>query len=121
MAATFDRAWAYLEPAAAEWKEHNRESVLAAVTERRAKLWTLDDGAALTRIRTFPTGRRSTIVWLAGGDLKEIVEWSSGPVEEHARANNCDDIRFIGRRGFLRAVGNCRELGAVVIRELGND
>jgi hypothetical protein len=121
MAATFDRAWTYLEPAAADWKQHTRESVQAALERGRSKLWTLPNGAAITSILTFPSGRKSTQVMLAGGELSEIVEWANGPADAHARANNCDDIRFYGRRGFLRAVGNCRELGAVVIRELGND
>ena len=42
-------------------------------------------------------------VWLAGGDLREIVEMRVG-VEAYARALGCQEITITGRRGWERVL-----------------
>ena len=117
---TFDDAWKYLEPAAAHWRGHNRQTVWDAIEQKRAKLWLFDGSAIVTTIWTYPNGWKSGQAWLAGGDANEIIEWASGPGLEYARANDCDEARMVGRRGFHRLMpeGEYRELGSVVVRDL---
>jgi hypothetical protein len=116
----FDRAWDYLEPAAAHWRGHNRQTVWDAIEQRRAKLWLLDSGAVVTTVWTYPSGWRSAQAWLAGGDVAEIVEWAAGPGLDYAARNQCNEARMVGRRGFHRLMpdGEYKELGTVVVRDL---
>jgi hypothetical protein len=120
MGTDFDRAWDYLEPAAAHWRGHNRKTVWDAIEQRRAKLWLLDGSAVVTTIWTYPNGWRSAQAWLAGGELDPIIEWASGPGLHYANQNRCNEARFVGRRGFHRLMpsGEYTELGTVVVRDL---
>jgi hypothetical protein len=116
----FDRAWDYLEPAAQHWRGHNRQTVWDAIEQRRAKLWLLDDSAAVTTIWTYPNGHKSAQAWLAGGDLAEIIRWAAGDGLQYAHRNRCNECRMVGRRGFHRLMpsGEYTELGTVVVRDL---
>ena len=120
LSSIFDNAWQYLEPAAAHWRGHNKNTVWDAIEQRRAKLWHLQSGAVVTTIFTYPSGWKSAQAWLAGGDLDEIIEWAAGPGLAYARANECNEARMTGRRGFHRLMpgGEYKELGTVVVRDL---
>jgi hypothetical protein len=121
MTPEFLKAWDYLEPAAAHWRGHNKQTVWDAIEQRRAKLWLLDSGGAVvTTVWTYPSGWKSAQAWLAGGDLAGIVEWAAGPGLHYAKANRCNEARMSGRRGFHRLMpeGEYKELGTVVVRDL---
>jgi hypothetical protein len=121
MTPEFLKAWDYLEPAAAHWRGHNRQTVWDAIEQRRAKLWLLrGNGAVVSTIWTYPNGWRSAQAWLAGGDARDILAWASGDGMDYARRNNCDEARMVGRRGFHRLMpsGEYTELGTVVVRDL---
>jgi hypothetical protein len=113
----FDRAWQHLEPAVVQWGEHTRESVLAAIASGQARLWAGNRSAAVTSVRSCPSGLRIANAWLAGGDLNELAEWEA-PMVEWATAKGCGEARLFGRRGFLRALPGFTEIGTVMRRQL---
>jgi hypothetical protein len=120
MTPEFLKAWDYLEPAAQNWRGHNRQTVWDAIEQRRAKLWVLEGAAVVSTVWTYPNGWRSAQAWLAGGDAHKIIQWASGPGLHYANQNRCNEARMSGRRGFHRLMpeGEYKELGTVVVRDL---
>jgi hypothetical protein len=114
----FDRAWQHLEPAVSRGGEHTKESVLAVLQSGRAKLWSGDNSAIITSLwAPRATGLRVASVWLAGGNIDEIREIEPRMIE-WGRANGATQARIYGRRGFLRAFPEFRELETVMARDL---
>lgn len=115
MVEMFERSWPLLEPAADQWGEHTKESVLRALNSG-AKLWVGERSAAVTEIVNRPRLRIAN-AWLAGGDLDELREWETAMVA-WAKLHGCHQARIYGRRGFLRALPDFHEIGTVMGRDL---
>jgi hypothetical protein len=121
MTPEFLRAWDYLEPAALIGRGHNRQTVWDAISEKRARLWLLDNSAIVTNIWKHPSGWRTANAWLAGGDAVEICQWAATTGLEYGRANKCNDARIVGRRGFRKLMpesSQYRELSTIIVRDL---
>lgn len=61
------------------------------------------DCAFVTYITPYPTGFRSFVIYLVGGN--KIDEWLSqawNVFKDYAKANNCEEIVGMGRKGWLR-------------------
>jgi hypothetical protein len=105
----FEAEWARCSPwieAALEWAgpTHLIEDVKAAIEAGEAGFWPFPNCAAVTELHTWPR-MRSLNVWLAGGDLTELVETALPNVETFARDQGCRMIVIPGRKGWSRALG----------------
>lgn len=76
--------------------------LLADLAGGRAQLWAGDRAALVTQCVEEPLGR-CLHVWLAGGDLKEIMMLKPG-IEAWARGQGCVRVSLDGRRGWARVL-----------------
>jgi hypothetical protein len=72
--------------------------VVSAVQHNRAMLWPGRNSAILTEDTMYPTGRVMQ-VWLAGGDITEILQMAPG-IESAARLRGCTAVLVEGRSGW---------------------
>ncbi|WP_304171446.1 hypothetical protein [Phenylobacterium aquaticum] len=89
------RAW--LLPALEDGTE---AELLADLRGGRAQLWAGERAAMVTQVADETAGR-ALHVWLAGGDLSDILALKPG-VEAWGRAQGCDYVTINGRRGWAR-------------------
>jgi hypothetical protein len=75
--------------------------VAMAVASQKAQLWPGKNAAMVTEIE-HQNGHRFARVWLAGGDLQELLAMSSG-LEAWARIQGCEWVTIPGRKGWERA------------------
>ena len=68
----------------------------------RAQLWAGERAALVTQCVDDPSGR-CLHVWLAGGDLKDILMLKPG-IEAWARGRGCERVTLDGRRGWARVL-----------------
>ncbi len=94
------RSWllAALEPACGD-----EASLLADLASGRAHLWAGKAAALVTQCVVDDRGA-CLHVWLAGGDLDEILAMRPG-VEAWARGRGCERVTINGRRGWTRVLG----------------
>lgn len=121
---TFEEEWARCSPwieAALEHagRTHALADVRAMVEARECRFWAGRDAAMVTEIVEHP---RSTdlILWLAGGDLAELVDELRPMAEAWGRENGCDRVLIVGRDGWakvLRAEGYS-PVARLVMKEL---
>lgn len=94
------------------------EDVVRAVETENAQLWNGPRSCMVTQVQDYPTGERVLDVWLAAGDLDEIME-ARPQVEAWAQAAGCTQIHITGRPGWARLL---REHGyehwATVVRKV---
>lgn len=93
------RAWllAALEPGCG-----GEDELVADLRAGRAQLWAGEAAAMVTQCVTDAAGS-CLHVWLAGGDLKEILRLRPG-IEAWARAQGCRRITIDGRKGWARVL-----------------
>jgi hypothetical protein len=72
--------------------------LLDDLTRGDAQLWFGERAALVTQHVD-----RCLHIWLAGGDLREIIEMRVG-VEAYARARGCQEITITGRAGWERVL-----------------
>lgn len=84
---------------------HTIDDVLAEIVSENAILWPGARCACVTQIVIYPRKRYLTY-WLAGGDLKELVETLLPIIEDFARAAKFDRITAPGRKGWLRVLSS---------------
>lgn len=73
----------------------------------------------VTVIEEHPQERRM-LIWLAGGDLDELVNALRPRAEAWARINGCQRVLIIGRPGWERALGpmGYAPLARIIAKEL---
>jgi hypothetical protein len=84
-------------------RSHALEDVAAMIAEGEAQLWTGERSAAVTLIEDEPRERR-LLVWLAGGDLGELVADLRPRIEAYGRQCGCRRMLIVGRAGWERAL-----------------
>jgi hypothetical protein len=97
--------------------EHEIEHVWAALKSGEAQLWPTSNGAVITTLRTYPTGEKAIVWWLAGGALAELKD-TERAVSEWAKRQGCTRAVISGRRGWLKALDGYRETATVMVRTL---
>ncbi len=116
-----DRARPWLEAAL---YEHKRPLWTMADLEREleaheAHLWVGERSCVVTvpsAVGSVP--ERAVHVWLAGGDLREIVE-ATPRIEAIVRDAGCTQVTIEGRKGWVRALAPLGyEYQATVVRKL---
>jgi hypothetical protein len=113
-------AWAFalplllpaIEMAGTHWPADVLDTVIAGATQ----LWTGERSALVTEIVVYPRLKACNI-WLAGGDLKEVVEIQRS-VAEGAKARGCARLEVRGRPGWLRTERGIRVAGSYLVRDI---
>jgi hypothetical protein len=114
----FERVWPFLKPAVDRTEgAQNQYTVRAAIMEKKAQLWPLQNSAIVTEIITHPTGLVSMVFWLAGGDLDELLGAVPG-IEAWAKKMGCKRIEINGRRGWLRALDGFAATSTILAKDL---
>lgn len=91
--------------------------VWSEIANGKAQLWPGDGSAIVTKIETHPSGLKTLLYWLAGGELDALLPMT-GRIEAWARKMGCTRIEIIGRRGWLRALADYREACTVLVKDL---
>jgi hypothetical protein len=84
--------------------EDSENDVVVRLLEGSAQLWLGEASAMITEVVREP---RTLHVWLAGGDLEEVVSFTPG-IAAWGRMMGCKSATIDGRKGWLRAL---RRLG----------
>jgi hypothetical protein len=84
-------------------RTHRLEDVRALVEAGEAQLWASEHAAMVTVIEEDPLERR-LLIWLAGGDLDDLVRSLRPQAEDWARRQGCRRVVVIGRAGWERAL-----------------
>lgn len=89
------------------------------IREGRATLWPGNQSTAVTTVIECPQGRRFNI-WVAAGDMTELIEEIYPAMEQAARELGCRSVTITGRRGWVRALRDIgfKEAATVVAKEL---
>jgi hypothetical protein len=90
------RQW--IVPALTE--EDTETDVAVRLLEGTAQLWLGEASAMVTEVIREP---RTLHVWLAGGDLAEVVSFTPG-IAAWGRMMGCKSATIDGRKGWLRAL-----------------
>ena len=98
---------------------HTLEDVWAMVDAGEAQAWPGDHAAMVTLIEDEPRARR-LLIWLAGGDLEELVGDLRPRAEAWARMNGCQRVLIVGRPGWERALApmGYAPLARIIAKEL---
>ena len=117
----YHRCWPYLEaalapaaltlPDGALLPSHTKGDIWTRILKRQAFFWAGNNCALITELITNPTGLKSHHIWLAGGDLDEIVAMVEPHVENFGRQHACHQQTGNGRRGWLRKFHGYEEIG----------
>ncbi len=86
-------------------RTHSLDDVAAMIATGEAQLWVGQGAAMVTLVETDPAERR-LLIWLAGGELAELVEVLRPKVETWAREAGCRRVLIIGRAGWERALAS---------------
>lgn len=68
-----------------------------------AQLWLGEKSALVALVEEHPTGP-ALCIWLAGGDLEELVQELRPKAEAWGRAQGCNKVTIMGRRGWVKAL-----------------
>lgn len=82
---------------------HALADVQAMAAAGEARLWAGEQAAMVTVLEDDP-GERRLLIWLAGGDLTELVERLRPAAERWAIEQGCRRVLIIGRAGWERAL-----------------
>jgi len=98
---------------------HGLEDVQALVEANEAQLWAGPTAAMVTILEDEPRERR-LLIWLAGGDLEELVERLRPAAERWAKAQGCRRVLVVGRPGWERALApeGYAPLARIIAKEL---
>lgn len=82
---------------------YDLDDVLKEVAHGNAHFWPGRNCAGVTQFWMFPKAKALNY-WLAGGDLKELVEEMLPCIENWARLQGCNKIIVSGREGWGRVL-----------------
>ena len=57
-------------------------------------------------------------IWVAGGDLKELVDLKNERIEPIARSMSCDRMIITGRKGWEKVLTDYRLTAVKLMKEL---
>lgn len=77
------------------------QDIIDQVGEQRAELWATDNSIAVTNVMDKPNARQFHI-WIAAGDLIELMNEIYPHLEQRARELGCGIMTISGRRGWIR-------------------
>ncbi len=74
------------------------------------------NAAVIVSVQDYPQSR-SVHIFLAGGDLADLIVMEKDVIE-WGRTKNCDRVEWSGRRGWLRKLKGYTELCTVACKEI---
>jgi hypothetical protein len=114
----FERVWHWLAAAVIRYGDtHSKEDVWGAITRGTAQLHPLPNGAIVTSIENYPSGRKEMRCWLAGGNLREIQAYEP-TLCRWAKEEGCHVMAIVGRRGWGKSLDGYNETAVVLTKEL---
>lgn len=84
-------------------RTHTLRDVERMIADGEAQLWTGTRSAMVTVVEEEPRERR-LVIWLAGGDLKELIAQLRPQAEQWAKDLSCRRVLVMGRPGWERAL-----------------
>lgn len=115
----FVRCSPYFEAALAYTKgTHTIDDIWEGVVAGRYHFWPGEKSGIITDIEIYPQ-RRVMHIFLAGGDLEELLEMEKS-IEEFAKTIGCNSLSISGRRGWLRVfkTDGWEEICTTIAKEL---
>jgi hypothetical protein len=113
----FERCWPWLDAAVQSYgPTHSKDDVWSKIEEEHAQFWPWPNSAMVTQIDT-SNRLKELRWWLAGGDMEEILHFQPF-VEEWAKTQECKRVVVVGRRGWLRAAKDFREVATILAKDL---
>jgi hypothetical protein len=102
----WERAAPHLEAALAHGGSfHDLQEVAARMASGEARLMVGQRSAGVIETWAYPrSGKKALHVWLAGGEMAELVGPMAADLERLAHLEACTDILITGRRGWERAL-----------------
>lgn len=92
------------------------EGVTKMLDEGAAQVWFAENSTIVTEI--YDRGnKRVCEIWLAGGDMEELIELKNEEIEPWAREMGCNRMLIIGRRGWERALPDYKYASVALIKE----
>lgn len=83
--------------------EHDLDSIKREIFLKQAQLWEGEKSVIVTQIEEYPKIKKCRI-WIAAGDMVELVEKMLPAVEKWAKKENCYAIGVVGRKGWSRVL-----------------
>lgn len=118
--AVWSRCEAWLDAALAHaGRTHALSDVWNLVESGEAQFWPGERAAMVTLLEDDP-GERRLLIWLAGGELEELVGRLRPTVEQWAVRQGCRRVLVIGRPGWERALApeGYAPLARIIAKEL---
>ncbi len=110
----FKRAAPLIEKALKYQDTHTLDDVECQLMKDKAQLWCGEKSVIVTEINDYPTGKRARI-WLAAGEMDELVNDMLPDVEAWAKGGGCISITIVGRKGWLRKLKDTYEQNYVML------
>ena len=105
--------WQHAEPdisaALARSGEYTAHDMLVKLVTGNAQLWLVYGAWAITEIQVFPRKRVALLTALGGVFAKDHVREMRDVLYQWARHYQAEEIRIVGRRGWLRYLPECHE------------
>lgn len=98
---------------------HDISDVWDAVKKGKAQFFPLENSAIVTEIVDYPN-QSVCRIWLAGGDLKELMEAEKGVCKWAAKLG-CTGMEIIGRKGWSRKLTDYKEASIVLVKEIRDE
>lgn len=117
----------YLERACARsGGRYSVEAIAEGLFERAFQLWAATEldgtprGVMVTHIMRYPTGLQVAQILMVAGDGIGFANAQAimGKVDAWARENDCREVEYLGRKGFLRMMKGWKPLAVAAYREL---
>ena len=113
----WERCKEYIAPALAYAHDsHTLEDVWQAIQHQKAAFFPLEKSAIVVEIVDYPQ-RISCRIWLAGGDMDELIEAEKN-ICVWARELGCTSMEIIGRKGWERQLSDYTASAVVLVKEL---
>jgi hypothetical protein len=119
---TFEAEWARCAPYIAAALDHaggthGVDDVKFMVQRREARFWAGRRAALVTQIEDHPRVRW-LVLWLAGGDLDELVDELRPAAEAYGRVHGCQRVVIFGRPGWERVLTGYSPVARLIAKEL---
>jgi len=112
-----DDVWHWLKPALdLAHGTHEQRDIFDGLVCGEFQLFKGSKSAALTEVIKYPR-LRSVRVFIAGGDLEELVSIEE-EITSWAREINAQRVEICGRRGWLRALTDYEESSTVMSKDI---
>ena len=113
----WNRCKQYIKPALAYANDsHTLEDVWLAIQNQKAAFFPLEKSAIVVEIVDYP--KRSVCrIWLAGGDMDELVE-AEKSICVWAKELGCTGMEIMGRKGWERQLSDYTASAVVLVKDL---